>query len=163
MSEESKKQKDLEEISSHVKKLIDEKNINSDNQDRLDPFEIIKNKTDIIAGDIDLDKFTSEDFFEIVKPIKDEVKDTSNLSKKSISTMQIESTGDCDICKQKIVFERNLSGLVIHGRFFACEKCCQDASKDDLSDWAETKTAKPEDVKPIALWLMQEKNKTRLF
>ena len=52
---------------------------------------------------------------------------------------------------------------MIHGKFFACEKCCREASKKDLDHWTESRMAKPTDVKPIALWLMQKENRTRLF
>jgi hypothetical protein len=52
---------------------------------------------------------------------------------------------------------------VIHGKFFSCENCCQEVSKKDLHNWTESRMAKPTDVKPIALWLMQKENKARLF
>jgi len=145
MEQESKKQKELKEIFLHIENLVDEKN-----QNQLEPIDIIKNKTDIIAGENEITQISQ---------------DSDKDKNENFLTMKIDSDsiGTCDICKNKIMLEKNLSGLVIHGKFFACEKCCQDASKDDLTNWAETRIAKPEDVKPIALWLMQEKNKTRLF
>jgi myosin heavy subunit len=71
------------------------------------------------------------------------------------------SSGVCDICGEEIMLEKNLSGLVVGGNVFACEKCCTDSSKEDLSDWTKSKMKKPGDVRPIGLWLTQEKNKQR--
>jgi len=78
-------------------------------------------------------------------------------------TLDFGSAGVCDICNGKIVFEKNLAGLVINDKFFACEKCCQQATKNDLDKWVETKNAKTENVRPIAFWLMQIKNKNKLL
>ena len=111
----------------------------------------------------DIDRLIS--FFEIIDPIKEAVCGENQDNSENISTIQLDddTTGTCDMCGKQMIFEHNLSGLVIYGKFFACEKCCQDASKDELNNWTESKMASPKDVKPIALWLMQEKNKTQLF
>jgi len=71
------------------------------------------------------------------------------------------STGICDLCGHEMEFEKNLSGLVISDKFFACEECCKTASKEDLVSWTESKMVKPNDVRPIGLWTIQEKNKNK--
>ncbi len=71
------------------------------------------------------------------------------------------SSGVCDICGEEIELEKNLSGLVVAEKFFACETCCKESSKENLSDWTKSKMGKPSDIRPIGLWLTQEKNKQR--
>ncbi len=69
--------------------------------------------------------------------------------------------GTCDLCKETIEFENNLSGLTIGGNFFACENCCKDFSKEELTSWTKSKMKSPSEVRPIGLWVIQEKNKDR--
>jgi len=69
------------------------------------------------------------------------------------------STGTCDLCKNEIEFKYNLSGLVVADEFFACEDCCQTLPKNEIFDWTKSKMLKPGDVRPIALWITEEKNK----
>ena len=69
----------------------------------------------------------------------------------------------CDICNKTIDLEENLSGLVIHDTHFLCEECCQESNNTELDIWTQSKMASPGDLKPIALWLMKEKNKNSLF
>ncbi len=59
----------------------------------------------------------------------------------------------CDICKQVFVLEKNPSGLVIAGEYFACEHCCQTLPKEDLLNWTKSRMAKPSDVRSIGIWL----------
>ncbi len=130
------KDKDIEEIFLHVKKLRSEyESVSEINTEKI-------TLTDNISPD---------DIFEVVD--EDEIN----------STMNFKSTGFCDICGQDIIFDENLSGLILLNKFFACEECCKDASNNVLNSWIETRKAKTEDVKPIALWLMQEKHKNRLI
>jgi hypothetical protein len=135
MKRKSTKKQDLEEIFLHVKYLKAEQK-NSENIPPEDMFEIVE-----FIGDTDTS--SSEEF----------------VSKKIDSGPLIV----CDFCGENIVPEKNLAGLVVSERNFACEKCCQEASQDKLNSWTESKTTKPADVKPIALWLMEEKNKSWLF
>jgi len=65
----------------------------------------------------------------------------------------------CDLCNTEIELEKNLSGLVIAGEFFACENCCQNSEKNHLSNWTKSRMTKPSDVRPIGLWVTQEKNR----
>jgi hypothetical protein len=157
MIKESQRDTDLKEIFSHIEQLkLEREQVADFQKEELEPVEIIKDNGGITAGE--LDNIPPEDIFEIVRP-------ADEFSEKTVSKMKVDvnSAGTCDICRQKIDFEKNLSGLVIQDSFFACEKCCQDVSKDELNNWTESKMASPKDVKPIALWLMQEKNKTQLF
>jgi len=129
MSINSQRNKDIDEIFLHIKKLKGEFCSNEDKSDNISP----------------------DDIFEIV----DQDEPTSDIS--------FKNSGICDICGQDINFDENLSGLVLFDKFFACEDCCNDASNDVLNSWIETRNAKTEDVNPIALWLMNEKHKTRLI
>jgi len=52
-----------------------------------------------------------------------------------------------------------LSGLVVSEKFFACEECCKNISKEGLTDWTKTGMVKHNDVRPMGLWAIQEKNK----
>lgn len=72
-----------------------------------------------------------------------------------------DSTGICDLCKREIFFEKNLSGLVVGNKFFACEECCKTSSKEELMNWTRSRMIKPYDVRPMGLWFTQEKNKAK--
>jgi hypothetical protein len=162
----SQKDEDLEEIFSHIKELKKEQDqFNEFKKDNLEPIELIKESRGKIGGDLEVENITDEDLFEVVGPVKDIFEPKKEFSEETVSQMDdlIGSAGLCDICQTGFLFEKNLSGLVIHGKFFACESCCQEASKDDLDHWTESKMAKTTDVKPIALWLMEHRNKTRLI
>ena len=162
MAAEPQKNKELEEIFLHIKQLKKEDNNENDlSEKELEPIDIIMDKSNQIAGEIDIETILEDDVFEIVGPVtEDEEQIEETFSKMKVG---FGSASICDICGQKIVFEENLAGLVIDNSFFACEKCCQDASKKDLDAWTESKKANPEDVRPIAFWLMQLKNKNRLL
>jgi hypothetical protein len=154
---ESQKDEDLEEIFLHVKQLKEEQNqLQGVNQGDLEPIEIIKDNIGQTAGEISIDEISQEDIFEIIGPVDE-------TTVEPFTKMQGDSSGICDMCGKELVFEENLSGLVIYGRFFTCEKCCQEASKNELNNWSKSRLAEAEDVHPIALWLMQEKDKNRLL
>jgi len=70
-----------------------------------------------------------------------------------------DSTGICDICETVMVFEKNLTGLVVADKFFACEKCCTNLSRNELIQWTKSKMTNPTDVRPIGLWMAKDKNK----
>jgi len=148
MGKLSQRDKDLKEIFLHVNQIKSER--------ELEPVKIIQENVEMTAGE--LDNIPPEDIFEIVEVFEEFPEKISSKMK-----VDVDSVGTCDICSQEIVFEENLSGLVINGRFFSCEKCCKEASKDALNNWAKFRTSDPKEVKPIALWLMEEKNKTKLF
>jgi hypothetical protein len=144
--------KDMEEIFLHIKKLKEELNlIDETNKDKIKYYEESQNNNEKITGKITPNNNSSENLFEIVD------------NEKTVSKMSIKTSSICDLCGQDIVVDENLSGLVLLNRFFACEECCKDATNDTLNSWIETRKAKSDDVKPIALWLMQEKHKTRLI
>ena len=153
--------KELEEIFLHIEKIRKKQTPSDD----FEPLKIIKESTNHIAGDLNIEYISSGDVFEIIG----EVEETPNenlISTGNLSTTINEehsSIGICDICHKGMLFERNLAGLVIHNKFFACEKCCMDTTKDDLDIWTHSKNAKPEDVRPIAFWLMEKENRTRLI
>jgi len=152
MSVNSHRAKDIEEIFLHIKKLKAECGLTVEiKKEKLDDIEILRNNTEKITRETIPDNISPEDIFEIVD--EDE----------TVSKMSLKTSGICDLCGQDIIFDENLSGLVLFNIFFACEECCKDASNDVLNSWIETRNAKAEDVKPIALWLMQEKHKTRLI
>lgn len=162
----SQKEEDLEDIFSHIRELKKEREqFNGVKEDNLEPIEIIKESTGKVAGDLGVENITDEDLFEVVGPVGEILETKKEISQEPISRVDdfIGSVGLCDICQTGFLFEKNLSGLVIHGKFFACESCCQEASKEDLDHWTESKMAKSTDVKPIALWLMEHQNKTRLI
>lgn len=163
MPEES--QRDIEEIFLHVKQIKEEQDkLENKREDELDSIEIIQDNTGQTVEETNLDNIPPEDVFEIVGSADEPSDETGEFLEETVSKMEvdIDSTVTCDLCKREIVFEENLSGLVIHDRFFACEECCQVVSKDELLNWAKSKMAKLGDVRPIALWLMQEKDRTKL-
>ena len=124
-------------------------------------FSKMKVKTDIT---------TSNESHDIVKPVDEttDVEDTSEIGDIASTIMKPTSwrwgdtsTGICDLCKHEIVFEKNLSGLVVCDRFFACEECCKTVSKEDLMSWTKSRMVTSNDIRPIGLWTIQEKNKGR--
>jgi hypothetical protein len=166
MREKLAMNEDLEEIFSHIQKLRKEQNFSDElKQEKLEPLKIIKDSKKHIAGDLNIEDISSEDVFEIIG----EIEKTPNENLISIGNLSTNineepgSIGVCDICHKGMLFERNLAGLIIDNKFFACEKCCVDATKEDLDIWTHSKNAKPEDVRPIAFWLMEKENKTRLI
>ncbi|NHJ39252.1 MAG: hypothetical protein FK731_04405 [Asgard group archaeon] len=158
MKKETHRDDAIEEIYSHVKQLKAEQDNHQDTgQENYEPSIIIKDKTKKILVETSLEDISKEDIFEIIKP---EELVVENLSKMKID---MKSAVICDICGKDFIFEDNLSGLTIRGELFSCEKCCLDASKKILDAWVDYKQGKPGEIKPIALWLMQENNKTQLF
>lgn len=149
---ENSNKKDLEEIFLHVKKLKAESgSAGETKKEKSNNIDISRNNNEKISKEIIPENISPDDIFEIVE--EDE----------TVTKMNLKTLGICDLCGQDISFDENLSGLVLFNRFFACEECCKDASNEVLNSWIETRNAKTEDVKPIALWLMQEKQKTRLI
>ncbi len=131
---------DIEEISNHIKEILNENKENTV-------------ETNIETKLLEWEEISKEDVFKFVN--KDEEITTKidiNLNKRI-----------CDICKKTINLEENLSGLVVHDSHFLCKKCCQESTKEKLDKWITSKMAKPGDLKPVALWLMKEKNKNKLF
>jgi len=143
---------DLEEIFLHIKKLKQEKDlIKKIDKDKSIDKKIFDNNKEKIVKETMLDNISTDDIFLVVD------------EQEIVSKMKIKNSSLCDICGQDIVFDENLSGLVLLNKFFACEECCKNASNFVLNSWIETRNGKLEDVKPIAFWLMQEGHKTRLI
>lgn len=138
-------EKELEEIYLHVKKLRTQRN----STEEIDKKEISTNSK-IIVNKILPDFFSDN--------ISDKVNEVDPSSKMSLKTSAI-----CDLCGEDFFIDENLSGLILSNKFFACEECCKDASNDVLNKWMNTRNSKLGELRPIALWLMQEKNKKRLI
>jgi len=134
----------LDEISDHIKEIKDNKNKT-------------KNVSITDSSPLLWEEVTEDDLFEVVNKINEKQENITSKMDVNIDTRI------CDICKRTINLEENLSGLVVHNSHFLCEECCQNSSKEDLDSWTISKTAKPGDLKPVALWLMNEKNKDQLF
>ena len=157
MVKESQREKDLKEISSHIEHLkLEWEQLENNQINDLEPIDIIKENIGITAGE--LENIPPEDIFEIVGLAEEETEEPFTIMKANVKTKY-----KCDICGKKIKYKKNLSGLIVHDRYFACEKCCNKSSEEDLNSWTESRHAITKDVKPIALWLMQEKNNTQLF
>ena len=148
----SKKEKDLEEIFLHIQDIIEERNLDNE----LKQIEILQENLKKTAGELDINNYSKDDIFEVVED--DEIEDHQ-----TVMTSDFVLKGFCDFCNEEIDFENNLSGLVLKDKSFVCQKCCTNANKETLEKWVETKMATQKDVKPIALWLMEIKNKSRLF
>ena len=69
------------------------------------------------------------------------------------------SRSTCDLCHQEIILGKNLSGLVIGNRYFACESCCQHKPRQDIVEWTRSRMSTGHILRPIGLWLTEEKNK----
>ena len=134
----------LEEIFNHIKKIRN----NEHNSENVPTH----NSSPLIWEEV-----TEDDLFEVINKINEKQENITSKMDVNIDTRI------CDICKKTINLEENLSGLVIHDSHFLCEECCQRSSKEDLDSWTASKMAKPGDLKPVALWLMKEKNKNELF
>lgn len=160
----SQKDKDLEEIFAHIAQIKQDQ-FEEVKREELEPIKIIQESSGKTAGELEIDNYSDEDIFEVLGPVNQILEEKDEFIEQPTTKVDefIGSVGLCDICGTGFLFQKNLSGLVIHGKFFACETCCKDASKEDLDIWSESKMAKPADVKPIALWLMQHENKTRLI
>ena len=129
---------DLDEIFHHIQEIIDEKtvdrNIDSDNPIESTIPEEISN--------VPLSAIRKSDF-----------------SRENVPWSWVyDSLRICDICKQDFALEKNLSGLTISGKFFACEHCCQTLSKEELLEWTKSRMNKPSDVRSIGVWLMSKKS-----
>lgn len=152
MFENNNRKKELDEIFLHVKKLKEENNfIEKINYEKFDNTKIFKENKMEFENEMILNNISFDDIFEIVE------------EKETVSKMGNKNSGICDICGQDIIFDENLSGLILLNRYFACEECCKDATNKILNSWIETRNAKIDDIKPIAFWLMQEKHKKRLI
>jgi len=130
------KDKDLKEIFLHVKKLKAEFGINKD-----------VNKEKLVN----------------IKEIPDNFLNKNVEHDESLVKNNLKSSNYCDICGQEFSLEKNLSGLVLLNKYFACGECCKHASNETLNSWIKTRNVKIQDAKPIALLVMQKKNKTRLI
>lgn len=162
----SQKNKDLEEISLHIQELKQQQDIFKEKEDEtVDPIEIISKNAGQVAVNLDFENILPKDVSEVIGPVDELSLNEKETDIEQLTTMQTETNSVvmCDLCKTAMIFEKNLGGLVIHSKFFACEKCCREASKKDLENWTESRMAKPTDVELIALWLMQKENKTRLI
>jgi len=152
MSINTHRDKDIQEIFLHVRKLKAECGLIEEvDKEKLENIETIKKDNEKNFKKINQDDISSNN-------VDKAVDQNETLSKLSLKT-----SGICDICGQNISFDENLSGLILLNRFFACEECCKDASNDILNSWIKTRNARNEDAIPIALWLMQKKHKTRLI
>ena len=68
---------------------------------------------------------------------------------------------ECEICKNKINLDMHPSGLVFDDHIFICQKCCDNKSEEEITEWSESKMRQPGCGMPIALWLIHEQNKDK--
>ena len=155
----TKSSDDIDEIFLHVKQLKEEQNSNIEN---IPAEKDLYNENLIIDNYINFDDIKPEDIFVILETRKITLNQFEGIKNQIITKMD-QDFGVCDMCRAEVIFEKNLSGLVVFEKFFVCEKCSQNTSNEILNNWIQSKMAGLEDVKPIALWLMQKKNKKRLI
>lgn len=165
MKELSDLERDLEEILLHVKKIKEEQdNFTNKNNEYITPLGIIKDKSSIMTEESDFMDNIDNDLFEIVKLSQKSIFDNEKLLDQDfLEINQKNIRGICDLCSSSFIFEENPSGLVINEEFFACENCCKELSKEELENWTKSKMKSSNRLKPIALWLMEKNNKTKLF
>ena len=157
----SKMDEDLQEIFAHIERIKQKNQIEEEPiVKQLEPIDVIRKTSGVTIGESDMQDFIDDDLFEIIGPA-DETREEV-FEEEKITSMFVDS-GLCDLCGKEMVLEEHLSGLIIRNEFFACESCCQDADKNVLDSWTSSRVASKEDVQPIALWLMQNKDKTKLF
>ena len=145
---------------------------------------VIKNEAEIKESNVSNEPKEEDDFQENVEKIPgsssldkaiDKINKVSRMTEAHLAFKDEEITGlseeisrwnlpnlqkgTCDLCGELIEFEENLSGLTVGGNFFACEKCCKNTSKEGLTLWTKSKMNNPGEVRPIGLWVIQEKNK----
>jgi hypothetical protein len=162
----SQKNKDLEEISLHIQELKQQQEIFKERKDEtVNQIEIISKSTGQFAENLNLENIQPKDVSGKIGYADESFQNEKETEIEKVTTMQTEpnSVVICDMCKTPMLFEKNLGGLVIHSKFFACEKCCQEASKNDLENWTESRIAKTNDVEIIGLWLMEKENRTKLI
>ena len=163
MSEKSLNKKEIEEIFLHVKQLKGEKShLGNLTKDELDSGEIIHEKTETIKDETSINDISPVDLFEVIPPVDESDNERDERIEETVSKMKLDMDpiGVCDICKKDFLFETNLAGLTAQGKFFVCKDCCKEVKKDELDYWSKSKMTSPEKIKPIALWIMEKKNKT---
>ena len=72
-----------------------------------------------------------------------------------------QSHATCDICKKDIVLGKNLSGLVVEEKFFACESCCINSTNNELFNWTKKRMKTPSGVRPIGVWITQKNSQDK--
>ena len=150
------KNKDIDEISSHIKKL---KKINSVNRkSKKSPSKRRKNKKTKSKA-INKSNKIEENNTEILSSLQ--IQEPVSIMNPEVIGFTDDSTVTCDVCNHEIVLGKNLSGLVVADEFFACEKCCQEIPKKKLMDWTKSKMVSGSDVRPIGLWVIQQQDSNK--
>ena len=163
MSEKSLNEKEIKEIYLHVTQLKAEKSHSGNlTKDGIDSGETIHEKTEPIKDETLINDISPVDLFEVTAPIDESDNEREQHIEETVSKMKLDMDpiGVCDICKKDFLFETNLAGLTAQGKFFVCKDCCKEVKKDELDYWAKSKMTSSEKIKPIALWIMEKKNKT---
>jgi hypothetical protein len=83
----------------------------------------------------------------------------SNILSQTFSKWNEDSHATCDLCKKDIILGKNLSGLVVDEKFFACESCCINSTNTELFNWTKQKMQSPSGVRPIGVWITQKNSK----
>jgi hypothetical protein len=143
MSEETFNKQEIQEIITYLQKIMETKEDKPHISQPIQEKPILLQETSTCLPSIS----------ELAKNLVSVMKPIIHWTDNSIET--------CDICKQDIVLGKNLSGLVVNDSFFACETCCQKTPHNDLLNWTKSKISTSNTVRPIGLWLTQEKNKER--
>jgi hypothetical protein len=163
MGEQNTKDPEMEELFTHIQRLLVEKT-----SKQIQTY----NKEQDVPQQQETQSTLLQDELQPSPPVYDTTEIHSiqtidstppeNLTTPLLQTSFVpteETTTICDICHKKMTLGKNLSGLIVQNQFFACEHCCTTISHNDLFQWTKSKMTTPNTVRPIGLWLTQEKNK----
>ena len=75
----------------------------------------------------------------------------------------VMSEKTCEMCKTRFHLHEHEQGLVFGDKFFICQDCSENTSKEDLLNWTQTIMRTRKTGMPIALWLLHEENKDKLI
>jgi hypothetical protein len=157
---------DIDEIINHIQKiketdsqndLLQKKSNNTDNQKINCSNGVEQNNVEESIKTIELNE--NKLLIEAMEKIR--VGEPISIMKPKFVGWTDESIVACDLCDQKIILGKNLSGLVIANEFFACENCCQKLNREELMEWTKSKMISPSDVRPIGLWVIEQQSKSR--
>jgi len=164
MDEKTVKESELQEIFDHIKELVVEKTAKKSHNNTSET-NLLSNKKDIPAESTEKELRPVQVANEINENNTIQVTDKSapntipSLLQKISDIPTEETITICDICNEEMLLGKNLAGLVMENKYFACETCCQTTSKEELKQWIQSKMLSTNTLRPIGLWLTQEKNK----
>ncbi len=163
MSEENNKDVEIEEIFSHIRKMM--KNDSSEQKEEEKTVEVTEEEKPDNEKIVVEENIISVDKEPVIESIVTDEPVAQDIPEETISTVMSswEKNGSlfgiCDLCKKEIELESNLSGLIVDETFFACESCCSNTPKEKLISWTNTKMTSKNNLRPIGLWLVDKQNK----